>query len=126
MKLIFSENAEKYLKKKTMGISDRLNLVLHVKDIYMNCYTIIEPDITFETEENYLDGISKISEWNNIINIYLDPALKPLIKEKEELLIDTKGKIFKKLIVKNADSKTKYGCRVVFGKDISTSGVTLS
>jgi hypothetical protein len=126
MKLIFTENAEIYLKKKTKAISDQLNLVLHVKDKYMNCYTIIEPDITFETDENYLDGINKISDWNEKINIYLDPAIEPLIKEKEELIIDTKGKLFKKLVVTNADSKTKYGCRVVFGKDISTSGITLS
>ena len=125
MKIKFSENAEKYLIKKTMGISDKLNLVLHVRDKYMYCYTIIEPDITFETDENYLDGISKISEWNKKINIYLDPAIKPLIKE-EDLFIDTKGKLLKKLIVKNAESKTKYGCRVVYGKDISTTGVTLS
>ena len=92
----------------------------------MNCYTIIEPDITFETDENYLDGINKISEWDKKIIIYLDPAIEPLIKEQEDLFIDTKGKIFKKLIVKNANSKIKYGCRVIFGKDISTSGVTLS
>lgn len=125
MNLLFTEKAEVYLEEKSNKSNEKLNLVLHVKDLYKNCYTKIEPDITFETDENYLEGIDKISEWRNRINIYLDPAIEPLIKDKSEISIDLKGKIFKRLIVEDANSRIQYGCRVVFGKDVITNNLNL-
>ena len=86
-----------------------------------NCYTKIKPDISFENDQNYLDGIDKISTWKTSINIFLDPSIKPMIKDKQELIIDLKGIIFRKLTIIDVESKRKYGCRVVFGKDIITS-----
>jgi hypothetical protein len=74
---------------------------------------------------NYLESIDKISEWRNKINIYLDPAIQPLINDLDELIIDVKGKIFRNLVVTNAASKTRYGCRVVYDKDVSVSGINI-
>jgi hypothetical protein len=126
--LIITRQAEEYLQQRidnNKNRDDKLNLVLHIKEIYKNCYTKIEPDISFEEDQNYLDGINKISNWKNFIDIYIDPALEPLIKDKKDLIIDLKGKLFKRLIIKDAESKINYGCRVVFGKDIITSNSNL-
>ena len=121
--LTLTKNAEIYLEKKVLKNKKYLNLVLHVKDLYKNCYTKIEPDITFETDDDYIESLDKIGEWKNKINIYLDAAIEPLIKDQKDIRIDLKGKFFKKLTILNAESKLKYGCRVVFNKDILTSNL---
>ena len=93
---------------------------MHIKELYKNCYTKIESDISFETDENYLKGIDKVSVWNKRINIYIDPAIKPLIKDLNEIFIDLKGRVFKELKIEDAGSQVKYGCKIIFGKDITS------
>ncbi|TFG25773.1 MAG: hypothetical protein EU532_11390 [Promethearchaeota archaeon] len=121
--LKFTKNAEIYLEKKVLKYKKRLNLVLHVKDLYKNCYTKIEPDITFETDKDYIESLDKVGEWRNQIEIFLDKAIKPFIKDLKDIIIDVKGRFFKKLIIVETQSKTKYGCRVVFNKDVLMGGI---
>ncbi len=121
--LTFTKNAEIYLEKKVLKHEKRLNLVLHVKDLYKNCYTKIEPDITFETDRDYIESLDKVGEWKNQIDIFLDEAIEPFIRDLKDIIIDVKGGFFKKLIIVNVQSKTKYGCRVVFNKDVLMRGI---
>ena len=121
--LTFTKNAELYLEKKVLKYKKRLNLVLHVKDLYKNCYTKIEPDISFETDKDYIESLDKVGEWRDQIDIFLDSAIEPLIRDLKDIIIDLKGKFLKKLIIVNAQSKIKYGCRVVFNKDVLTRGL---
>ncbi len=123
MKIIFSKDAEMYMEKKSSKSKGVLNLVLHLKDIYKSCYTKYEADLTFEDDKDYIGNLDKISEWRGKINIYLDPAIEPLLKHTEEVRIILKGFIFKHLAIENIDPKIKYGCRVVVGKDFLTSGL---
>ena len=99
MKIIFSKEAEKFLEKKSAKSNVKLNLVLHAKEICKSCYSKMEPDVTFETDENYLEGIDKIGDWKGKIDIYKDPAINPLIQNKEEIHISLKGKLGKTLSV---------------------------
>jgi hypothetical protein len=126
IKIIFSNEAEVFLEKKARKVKNNLNLVLHLKDVYKNCYTKYEADLTFENDKDYIGNLDKISDWHERINIYLDPAVQPLLKDREEVKIGLKGSVFKHLIVENLDSKIKYGCRVVFGKDVLTSNLNIN
>ena len=96
---------------------------MHTKELYKSCYTKIESDISFETDENYLKGIEKVSIWKERISIYIDPSIEPLIKDLNEIFIDLKGRVFKELRIEEAGSKVKYGCKIVFGKDITSLNV---
>lgn len=89
-----------------------MNLVLHIKEINKNCITRIEPEFSFEKDDNYLEGIDKVEEWKNRINIYLDPAVEPLLQNREEIEVILKGKLFKTLKVVDAKHQTRIECMV--------------
>ena len=98
------------LKPLSIGAHNKkLNLVLHAKQIDKNCYQVLEPAISFETDDDYLEGIDKISEWSNKIDIFIDPVIEPLIKDKNNIRIDLKGKIFKSLKVLDGKTQVKLG-----------------
>ena len=112
MKIGFSKEAENFLERTSSKSAQKMNLVLHVKEIMKNCYTRIEPDISFEENENYLEGIEKIGDWRGKIDIYLDPAIKPLLENKNEIDLVLKGKLFKTLTLKSSKSQIKLGCGI--------------
>ncbi|MFX1450423.1 MAG: hypothetical protein ACFFCM_06260 [Promethearchaeota archaeon] len=107
MNLIFSQRAEEFLEKEYSKHNKKLNLVLHAKQIDKTCFVKLEPAISFETDENYLEGIDKISDWQNKVDIFMDPVIEPLLKDKNEIKIDLKGKIFKSLQVEDAKTQVK-------------------
>ncbi|HEY0089099.1 MAG TPA: hypothetical protein VGB37_09655 [Candidatus Lokiarchaeia archaeon] len=126
VKVTISKDGEAFLEKKMKKRKGKLNLVLHLKSINKNCYTKYDAEFTFETDDNYLRNIDKISEWKGKIDIYLDPAVESILEDKNDLKIILAGKLFKYLTVENVNSKIKYGCKVSFGKDVITSGLNIN
>ncbi len=112
MKIVFSRETENFLERSSSKNTQKMNLVLHTKEIMKSCYTRIEPNISFETDENYLEGIEKIGDWKGKIDIYLDPAIKPLLEKKDEINLVLKGKLFKTLTLKNSKFQIKLGCGI--------------
>ncbi|MHA1381740.1 MAG: hypothetical protein ACTSRG_25505 [Candidatus Helarchaeota archaeon] len=115
MKILFTKQAEEYLEKQYTKKKKKLNLVLRAKQIDKNCYAKLEPAVDFETDEDYLEGIEKISDWGSKINIFLDPVIEQLLENKDEVKIDLQGKFFKNLKVLDGKTLTKLGsCAVTF------------
>ncbi|MHA1264634.1 MAG: hypothetical protein ACTSRS_05285 [Candidatus Helarchaeota archaeon] len=112
MKLLFSPEAKRFLEKKITKTKRRLNLALHAEEIKKSCYLRIEPTISFETDQNYLEGIDKLGSWNEKIDIYIDPVIKPLLQKKDEIRISLKGRVFKRLYIENNKPKIKLQCKV--------------
>lgn len=112
MKIGFSKDAENFLERAVSKSAQKMKLVLHTKEIMKNCYTRIEPDISFENDENYLEGIDKIGDWRGKIDIYLDPSVKPLLENDGEIILILKGKVFKTLTLQNSKSQIKLGCGI--------------
>ena len=112
MKIIFSKDAEEFLKKKSFKSKEKLNLVFHAKELSKSCYLRIEPDISFETDENYLEGIDKYGEWGDKIEIFIDPVIKPLLQKRNEIKVSLQGKFFKKLVVASGKQQVKLQCSI--------------
>jgi len=112
VKVIFSREAEEFLKQKSSKSKEKLNLVFHAKELSKSCYLRIEPDISFETDENYLEGIDKFGNWGDNIEIFIDPVIKPLLQKRDEIKVSLKGKIFKKLVVESGKQQVKLQCSI--------------
>lgn len=119
MNIIFTKSAEEYLEKEYSKNNKKLNLVLHAKQVDKNCYVKLEPTISFETDENYLEGIEKISRWRDKIDIFLDPVIEPLLKNKNEVKIDLKGTLFRSLKVLDGKSQVKLANCTVCNKSLN-------
>lgn len=112
MKLAFTKEAEEFLAKKVSKSKKRLNLVFHAKEVNKNCYKKLEPEISFETDENYLDGIDKIGDWMKQIDLFIDPVIKPLLQNENEIQISLQGRLFKSLHVDEGKSQITVKCSI--------------
>ncbi len=112
MKLVFTQEADKYLEKKTVSAEKYSNIVLRPKMSDLNCTQRIEPVINFETDIKKLEGNEKIGNWNNKINIYVNPGVLPLLPNPEEIYISLRGVLIKKLHLEGGKIQTRMQCRI--------------
>lgn len=102
----FTSNAKSYIQKKMkQEVGDNI-LILDLKQKRASCTITIEPNVYFRKKFKENNSYQIIFNKEKL-KILMNSEIIPLLENPQQIIIDFKTGIFKKLFIKNANKKVR-------------------